>query len=241
MKSSRARKIVLAIVGLAALFALGAYGALEYYFRSSQDPSYFDPEIAAFVGADRRSPPAEGTIVFVGSSSIRFWDTLERDMGGLPVLNRGFGGSQLTHLIRSAHLIVTPCKPRAVLVYSGDNDLDERTGKTAEVVLRDYQRLVTLIHEEVPTARIYFLAIKPSKLRWARWPEMSRANRLVKEWSAADPRLAYIDTASALLGPDGQPRDDVYRFDGLHLNEVGYAEWTRLIRPVLERDLQPPE
>ena len=43
--------------------------------------------IAAFEDADRADPPAPGSVVFVGSSSIRKWSSLERDMAPLPVLN----------------------------------------------------------------------------------------------------------------------------------------------------------
>jgi lysophospholipase L1-like esterase len=161
-------------------------------------------------------------------------------MKPLPVLNRGFGGSQMAHLVYFARRIVTRHRPRAVVVYAGDNDLDARTGKTAETVLADYRAFVRLLHGEVPGARVYFLAIKPSKFRWKRWPEMSRANAMIEAWSDGDPRLSFIDTASALLDPDGGPRDDVFRFDGLHLNAVGYAEWTRVVRPVLARDLGAP-
>jgi hypothetical protein len=58
-----------------------------------------------------------------------------------------------------------------------------------------------------------------------------------------DPRLGYIDTASALLEPDGTLRDDVFIFDGLHMNATGYAAWTEVVRPVIEsayRRLSPP-
>jgi hypothetical protein len=229
--------IAIGVLTLVALAAAAGFGLLAYYLRASQDPAFFEDAIQAFEEADRESPPEPGSIVFVGSSSIRFWSTLAEDMKPLPVLNRGFGGSQMAHLVYFAQRIVTRYRPRAVVVYAGDNDLDARTGKTAETVLADYRAFVRLLHEEVPSARVYFLAIKPSKLRWKRWPEMSRANAMIEAWSDGDPRLSFVDTASVLLGPDGGPRDDVFRFDGLHLNAAGYAEWTRVVRPVLARDL----
>lgn len=225
-----------AIVGALALALLGGTVAFEYYARASQDPTFFEPDIRAFEASDRVSPPEPGGIVFVGSSSIRFWSTLAEDMAPLPVIRRGFGGSQLSHVAHFAHRIVTPYRPSAVVVYAGDNDLAERTGKTAEVVLADFQELVRKIREESPQARIYFLTIKPSKLRWARWPEMARANALIEAWCAGDPLLETIDVATPLLGPDGAPRDDVFRLDGLHLNQVGYRAWTETVKPILLRD-----
>jgi lysophospholipase L1-like esterase len=219
-----------------AVLSLGAYVAFEYYARASQDATFFEAEILAFEAADRVSPPGPGGIVFVGSSSIRLWSTLADDMHPLPVINRGFGGSQLSHVVHFAYRIITPYAPSAVVVYAGDNDLAERTGKTAEIVLSDFQQLVAKIRERSPQARIYFLSIKPSKLRWARWPEMARANAMIQKWCAADPLLETIDVATILLAPDGEPRDDVFRLDGLHLNETGYRAWTQIVKPILERD-----
>ena len=78
-------------------------------------------------------------MVFVGSSSIRMWETLEADFPGLPVLNRGFGGSELSDVVRFADRIVVPYKPRVVVVYAGDNDL--AAGKTPAQVFADFRSL----------------------------------------------------------------------------------------------------
>ena len=51
------------------------------------------------------------------------WQTLEVDFPGLRVLNRGFGGSELSDVVQFADRIVLPYRPRVVIVYAGDNDL----------------------------------------------------------------------------------------------------------------------
>ena len=66
---------------------------------------------------------------------------------------------------------------------------------------------------------------------------MSLANALIEGICAADPGLTYVDVASPMLGKDGEPRGDVFRLDGLHMNAAGYAIWTSVIKPVLMRDL----
>ena len=142
--------------------------------------AHFEDAIAAFETADAKSPPARDSILFVGSSSIRFWKSLEEDMKGLPVINRGFGGSQMNHLIYNVARIITPYEPRIIVVYEGDNDLAEGSGKTPDRVLADYRKLVELVHASKSDVQIYFLAIKPSKLRWEQWPEMKRANALIE-------------------------------------------------------------
>jgi lysophospholipase L1-like esterase len=225
------------LVGLALVALLGVRLWLEWYGRASQDAAFFADEIAAFAAADRERPPPERPIVFVGSSSIRLWDTLAADLAPLPVLNRGFGGSQLWHVNHWIEETVLRHRPRAAVLYAGDNDLDERTGKRAEDVARDFEAFVGLVHAAVPDAGIYFLAIKPSRLRWARWPEMRRANEAIAALCARDPRLVFVDTAGPMLATGEPPARRLFLLDGLHLSAEGYALWTSVVKPRLLADL----
>jgi lysophospholipase L1-like esterase len=237
------RRLGIALAVVAALALAGLIGGriwLEWYGRASQDPEFFAAEIAAFEAADRERPPPERPIVFVGSSSIRLWDTLEEDLAPLPVLNRGFGGSQLAHAIHFADRAVIRYRPRAVVLYAGDNDLDERTGKSAADVVRDFRTFVGLVHAAVPDARIYYLAIKPSRMRWARWPEMAQANAEIAALCAGDPRLGFLDIATPMLASGEPPARELFIFDGLHLSAEGYALWTSVVKPRLEADLAEP-
>jgi len=232
------KKIVLAVTALVVVVGLAGYLWLAARAQRVLADDFFEDAIIAFEEADRASPPPEDGIVFVGSSSIRFWSSLADDMRGLPVLNRGFGGSHMSHLVYNADRIITPYAPRVVVIYAGDNDLSEGTGKTAEDVLADFRELTAIVHARNADVRIYFLAIKPSKLRWARWPEMNRANALIQAETRTDRRLGYIDTATVLLNEEGVPRDDVFVLDGLHMNARGYEAWTAVVRPIVELDFR---
>jgi lysophospholipase L1-like esterase len=172
----------------------------------------------------------------VGSSSIRLWDTLAEDMAPLPVLNRGFGGSQLAHVVHFADRAVLRYRPRAVVLYAGGNDLDARTGKRAEDVVRDFEAFVGLVHAAVPDARLYYLSLKPTRLRWARWPEMKRANAAIAALCARDPRLAFLDVATLMLATGEPPAWRLFVFDGLHPSAEGYALMTSVVKPRLLAD-----
>lgn len=221
--------IALVCVGLLGVGAAALY--LGYMAGAAADPAFFEGEIEAFVDADRESPPAPGQIVFVGSSSIRFWTTLEADMKPLPVVRRGFGGAHLSHVLHAAPRIVIPYAPRAVVVYAGDNDIG--AGKSVDTVVADFAALVALLHASLPETDVYFLSIKPSRLRRGLWPEMARANARIETMAEGDPRLRVIDVGGVLLGPEGAPDPRFFRFDGLHLNADGYAAWTSVVRPIL--------
>jgi lysophospholipase L1-like esterase len=188
-------------------------------------------DMAAFEEQDRRSPPVPGGIVFVGSSSIRRWD-LAKYFPGLPVVNRGFGGSQAIDSVNHVDLLVIRHKPRTVVFYAGDNDI--AAAKTADQVASDFGAFVAKVHAALPATRIAFIALKPSILRWKLVGEMRRANALVRRWCERDDRLGFIDVDGPMLGWDEKPRKDLLVEDGLHLTPKGYELWTTLVRPFLE-------
>ena len=193
----------------------------------------WEEAIQAFEQMDETDPPPQGAILFAGSSSIRMWSTLAEDFPDARVINRGFGGSQMSDLIHFADRIVTPYAPRLILVYEGDNDI--AADKTAEKVFADYQQFVSLVHDALPETRIAFIAIKPSLARRSLMEEMRKANGLIEEYAGTRDRLDYIDIFTPMLGEDGEPLPDVFLDDGLHMNAAGYAIWTEAVRPYLVR------
>lgn len=232
-----AKKIALGVVAALLLVLAAGYGALVWYGSASREPGFFEGDIAAFEAEDREGNVAPGAVIFVGSSSIRLWGSLREDMAPLRVVQRGFGGSQMAHALHFGERILGDHRPSAVVVYEGDNDLAASTGKTPSVVLEEFQRFVELVRRRAPEAHVYFLTIKPSRLRWDRWPVMREANQAIETWAATQSDVDVIDVATPLLGADGKPRDDVFVFDGLHLSATGYAAWTEVVRPRLMADL----
>ena len=65
--------------------------------RDMSGAEYWESSIQAFEAQDVESPPPEGAVLFVGSSSIAFWHSLKKDFAPIPVINRGFGLS-LIHI-----------------------------------------------------------------------------------------------------------------------------------------------
>lgn len=218
------------IRSLAAILLLAC--APQPVLRTAVSPSsQWEPDIASFEAADRANPPASGGIVFVGSSSIRMWQTLQNDFPGLPVLNRGFGGSELSDAVRFASRIVLPYKPRIVVLYAGDNDLN--AGKTPHRVFADFMEFVGTLRRDLPGTRVVFIAIKPSIARISIVDKIRAANQLIRDYIATDPRLAYVDVFTPMLDASGQPRHELFLEDGLHMNAKGYAIWRDLVAPVI--------
>lgn len=181
-----------------------------------------------FAAADRLHAPQPGGVLFVGSSSIRLWDSLEQDFQALPVVTkRGFGGSRLSDCSDHVARLVLPYKPRLVIVYAGDNDIAE--GATPAEVLTSFKRFVEGVHRELPETRIAYLSIKPSPLRASLLEQARATNRLIEAYSASVPNLDYIDIYSKMVDADGRPRPELFGADMLHLNRAGYSLWRREI------------
>ena len=193
--------------------------------------SRWEEAIRRFEESDIQEPPPCGGILFIGSSSIRKWD-VESSFPNLPVLNRGFGGSEIPDSVHFADRIVFPYRPRAVVLYAGDNDISRE--KTPCRVHEDFRDFVSTIHGELPETRIIFIAIKPSLARWELIHHMRAANALIRADCEENPRLTYVDVDGPMLDNCGRPRAELFEEDGLHLNDDGYLLWSDLVRPHLE-------
>jgi lysophospholipase L1-like esterase len=190
----------------------------------------WEKDIAAFEAADKLNPPPKGQIVFVGSSTIRRWDTAMY-FPDIKIINRGFGGSELSDAARYVDRVVTPYAPRLVVVYSGDNDIGG--GVTSEEVAVQFERFTRAVHAKLPQTRILIIAIKPSLLRWTQIDRMRAANAIIRAYCERDDRLAFIDFDTFMLGWDEKPRRELFVEDGLHLSPAGYQIWTTMLRPWL--------
>lgn len=198
----------------------------------AQDPARWEEAMRVFAAEDAASPPPANAIVFTGSSSIVSWRTIHEDMAPLKVITRGFGGSTMRDAVYWVDTLVLKYRPSAVVLYEGDNDI-ALYDKTPEEVLEGFKMFVSRIRAELPGTRIYFLSIKPSTLRWGVWPEMRRANDLVRPFCEIRRGIYFIDVASAMLDEHGNLRADIFEADGLHLNARGYEVWTSVVRRIL--------
>jgi len=216
--------------GLSVCLPMGLAAVLEASAADSH--SRWENDIQAFEASDRTNAPPSNAILFVGSSSIRLWKTLAEDFPEWPVINRGFGGSQVADSVAFVDRIVTPYRPRQIVLYAGDNDLAAE--RTPEQIEADFKTFVRRVHKRLPRCWITFIAIKPSPARQALIEKARAANERVREATRAHPRLSFVDIFTPMLGTDGQPRPELFMADKLHLNAEGYRLWTQLTRPYLK-------
>ena len=195
----------------------------------------FEEEIAAFEWDDEAKGHQEDVILFVGSSSIRMWESLEVEMEGLNVLNRGFGGGTMHELNDYWPRIIGKHQPSLVVVYCGENDLAEG----ADTISTTYQITTFLqqVKTTLPTIPILYIAMKPSLDRITLWPTFQAIDQEVMLMVDKTENLFFLDLSATMLA-DGTLKPDIFEEDGLHMNPQGYAGWTSELKPVIKKLLK---
>ncbi len=193
----------------------------------------FWKDIQKFKAADSVEMPPKNAIVFVGSSSFTRWYDVQKDFPGHTIINRGFGGSSLPHLIEYADRIIIPYRPKQVVVYCGENDFGG-AGVTADTVVNRFKTLYGILRNELPKAEIVYISMKPSPSRAHLMPGFAAANAEIKTFLEKQRRTRYIDIWDAMLDDKGSPREELFVSDMLHMNEKGYAIWQKAIAPHLK-------
>ncbi len=214
-------RALLLCLTLAALLGLSRAAA------ANRDPAQWESEIRAFEAQDRAHPPAQGAVLFVGSSTIRYWTNLAECFPRLATIRRGFGGSHLTDSVAFADRIVIPYHPSKIVLYAGENDIAR--GDSPEEVAAAFRNFARKVRADLPKTPIYFVSIKPAPVRWHLSPQEIRANALIRRSCWMHRGLKFVDVWPDLLDNRGQPNPKLYKPDNLHLTAEGYQILARAI------------
>jgi|TARA_B110000116_G_scaffold265918_1_gene275831 lysophospholipase L1-like esterase len=202
------------------------------------DPERFEGAIRQFEAQDRSNPPPKGAIVLTGSSSIARWNEQSHAaLAPLTVIPRGFGGSIMNDVLHYLDRVALTYEPRAILIYEGDNDTDNRNALPVDMILSHLNQIISKTHDALPETRIYVMSVKPSTLRRGVWPKAQEVNAGYRAIADSDPLVYYIDAATPFLDPEGNVMTDIFVADGLHLNDLGNSIWG----PIIKAGLMPME
>lgn len=233
------RRVLCSLLACSALSATSHFVVAQQAWptvanREIRPPQSWEETIAKFENGDRQKPVPQRGIVFVGASSIVRWDLPASfpELGDRAI-NRGFGGSLMADSVYFADRVVIPYKPRVVVLYAGDNDVETPT--SAEQIAEGFAQFDKKVHAALPDSTIIFISIKPSLRRFAFMDKITRANTLVKEYVAAHPHLAFVDIVPQMLDANGRPRPELLVADGLHMTGEGYKVWNAALRPHLTK------
>lgn len=194
----------------------------------------YSEEIAGLKKRDLAVKDFTCDVLFVGSSSIRMWTTLQEDMAPLKVVNRGYGGATVRDLLYNYKDVFSKYKPRKIVFYcdndiSGWKDADLTVAQTFDI----YRAFMEKVNKDYPGVPVYFLSLKFSKSRWELRDKQRMLNILMEEYASLNPNVTYVEVSSSFVDGNGQIIDEYFREDNLHLSKKGYEVWTSKLKPLL--------
>ena len=195
----------------------------------------WENDIQKFEQLDKSENYSPDAILFAGSSSIKLWSTLEKDMSPYPVIQRGYGGARLSDFAVYANRIFSPHPCRGIVIFIANDITGSEADKTPEEVAKLSRNVLKTIRKTHPDTPVFWIAITPTAARWSVWNKVQKANGLIKEVCEHQPNTWFIQTDYAFLDENGKPRTELFIEDKLHLNQQGYAIWTNIVRKELEK------
>ena len=183
---------------------------------------------------------SEQAVLFIGSSSIRRWDSIKKDLDPYEPIKRGYGGAHFYDLIHFTKRLVSPHKVKAIAVFVA-NDITGNQGGVNDLSPKEVLSLVKIVTKQIRKTHnktpIFFIETTPSSSRWKVWNKISKANDLIKDFTSKKRNIFFIDTRSYFLKLNGMPNDEFFVGDKLHLNNRGYKLWSKIITESFDKNL----
>lgn len=228
------RSVLLKLLGI---FMPLLFIACNPVSKLGNDPevSKWQQEVDALKALPVSHDPAK--LLFAGSSSIRLWDSIEKDMFPYPAINRGYGGAKLKDFTFYANELTAPHKAAAIVLFVANDITGDANDLTPEKVLDYFKLTVKEIRKSHPSAPIAWVEVTPTPARWSVWPEISRANDLIRSYCESREDLFFIPTRAHFIAANGKPDPCLFLSDMLHLNRKGYKLWSEAIKQGLSSQL----
>ncbi len=179
-----------------------------------------------------------GGIVLVGSSHFEWFDT-DRLLPGRHIVNRGIASDRLgignRGILHRLDISVFDVQPTFIIFNNGVNDLGElwRTGEPPLAQVFDaYERAVAAIRTGAPTVPMLIVNELPTSGRFAGInPNIPPLNVHIEK-VAENHGCTHLDFHGVVVNEAGELRAEL-TYDGLHLNQAGYAVFTQKLEPLL--------
>lgn len=195
----------------------------------------YEDTIEQYRRFDKRNTLAKDPILFVGSSSIVFWETANA-FPEYPVINRGFGGASLPEVIHYYDDVIEKHAPSIIVVYC---DIDVENGKSPEFSVNAFKELVNRVERDFPATEIVFLSMKPTLIDDMLGKDVRKnklmTNQMLADYSESKDNLHYVDVTEVMFADESRLKDEIFLDDGMHLNSLGYDLWNPIVRAKLQQ------
>lgn len=216
------------VVRIRSLVANAVAGALvkgrntyteHYYERRSQ----FDDE----------SPVTSSDIIMLGNSLTENGGNWSARLDNKNIRNRGIIGDDIPGMYDRLYQIL-PGHPAKLFLMAGINDLSHDL--SVNEIAASVERIVKKIRTESPQTKLYLQSLLPINESFNRYKRLAgktdsvpAINAKLRELSEKE-NITYIDLFPLFKEPDSNSMKKELSTDGLHINEAGYAIWTKKLK-----------
>jgi hypothetical protein len=208
-------------------------------YQSLPEVKAWEDDIKKFEQLDKTYPA--NSIIFAGSSSIRLWSTLEKDMAPYPVIQRGYGGAKLSDYAVYADRIFDPHPCKAIVIFIANDITGSNEDKSPEEIGKLFGYMLKAIRKNHPDTPVFWIAVTPTPSRLAVWPQIQQASEKIKGICNKEENTYFITTYHAFLNDKGLPDEKYFVSDKLHLSKEGYELWTEIIKKEISKVVSYPE
>ena len=204
---------------------------VENFTSNMEEYTYVSPYDSRMNSLAKQYESAEkGGVLIMGSSTMDYWKDWQTDIGGRLGYNVGIGGTIVEDWLYAYDKLVKPFDPSIIIIFLGGNNINNM-GHTGAYARSLMEKLLNKMHEDFPDAEIYYIysMAVPSCYKGGKFNyEYGQFIDEMKELVANTEWLNGIDTFDDLTR-DGEAKKELYRPDGIHLNEDGYDVFAEII------------
>jgi lysophospholipase L1-like esterase len=190
--------------------------------------NYFYDQRRSFFEA---MPVEKNEIIMLGNSitNCANWDEL---FPNKHIKNRGISGDITLGVLDRMDEIVKR-KPKKIFILIGINDISLNIDKN--IILANYQGIITKIKTESPKTTIYIQSILPTNDEFDKFKNHQGKMDIIKEVNRELEKLAntnkvvFLNIFPEFLDEQGKLSKE-YTNDGLHLLGEGYLHWASILK-----------
>jgi hypothetical protein len=190
-------------------------------------------DVAKLVALNEENAGGKDAVLFVGSSSIRRWESLAEDLAPIPTVRRGLGGSRYVDWMVFGEEIMQGLTFNRLMVFVGNGMSGEGEDPPVEQIVSWFKHLAAMAERLQPGVKVYCIEVTPCRKRWDIWPGIQKTNAALKQVCESHPQWEFVETGAQFLGEDGLPVVDLFVADELHLSEKGYQIWIDAFKEIL--------
>jgi lysophospholipase L1-like esterase len=188
---------------------------------------YYQKRVSLF----KSEPIQRGGVIFLGNSLTEFgdWKKLLHDSS---VINRGIAADNTFGVLDRLEDVITRY-PGKLFIEIGINDISQNI--PVDIIAKNIFTIVERVRSKSPGTKIYVHSILPTNDNVKNeYPDAYNKNVQVNSVNKQLKRLAgngftYIDLGKLLTDKNGKLDVKYAEPDGLHLNEIGYQIWVKLL------------